>query len=194
MRIVKDPEERKGELIEAAMRLFAERGYDNVSMRDIAKAAGVTPGLTYHYFDSKQKLFASAIEAYAKECAARTIEVFDDGSLSLAEKLDALYSTAEDESGYRHRAFFHAEGNEAFHAQLALAMCGLVYPHALAAVREDARAKGVSLRHPETLVWFLLHGQVGIFSEEGGPSKEKLRLAREYIVALLTSQEETGEQ
>ena len=50
-RTVRDPEERRRELLACAMRLFAEEGYDNVSVRAVARAAGVAPGLAYHYFD-----------------------------------------------------------------------------------------------------------------------------------------------
>ena len=50
-RIVKNPDERRRELLVTAMRLFAEEGYDNVSVRAVARAAGVAPGLAYHYFD-----------------------------------------------------------------------------------------------------------------------------------------------
>ena len=64
-RTVKDPEERKAELLDTAMRLFAEKGYDNVSVRSVAREAGVAPGLAYHYFDSKQRLFDAAIAHYA---------------------------------------------------------------------------------------------------------------------------------
>lgn len=39
-RTVKDPEERKAELLDTAMRLFAEKGYDNVSVRSVAREAG----------------------------------------------------------------------------------------------------------------------------------------------------------
>ena len=40
-RTVKDPEERRRELLACAMRLFAEKGYDNVSVRAVAREAGV---------------------------------------------------------------------------------------------------------------------------------------------------------
>ena len=68
-RTVRDPEERRRELLACAMRLFAEDGYDNVSVRAVARAAHVAPGLAYHYFDSKERLFAEAIEDYARRCA-----------------------------------------------------------------------------------------------------------------------------
>ena len=77
-RTVKDPEERKAELLDTAMRLFAEKGYDNVSVRSVAREAGVAPGLAYHYFDSKQRLFDAAIAHYAEECSEGMRAVLDD--------------------------------------------------------------------------------------------------------------------
>ena len=53
--------ERKKEIIKAAMQLFSEKGYVQTSMRDIARTMGVSLGLCYRYFDSKQILFNTAI-------------------------------------------------------------------------------------------------------------------------------------
>jgi AcrR family transcriptional regulator len=47
----------------AARRLFAERGYDAASVRDIAGAAGVDAALVHHYFGTKQKLFLAVLSA-----------------------------------------------------------------------------------------------------------------------------------
>jgi AcrR family transcriptional regulator len=44
----------RSHLLNAALRVFAHRGYDGASVRDIAAEAGLTPGLLYHYFPSKQ--------------------------------------------------------------------------------------------------------------------------------------------
>jgi AcrR family transcriptional regulator len=49
-------------LIEAAHRLFAERGYAAVSAEDIVSAAGVTRGALYHHFDNKRDLFRAMFE------------------------------------------------------------------------------------------------------------------------------------
>lgn len=48
-------------ILEAATQEFAERGYFDVSIRDIARRAGVAQGLAYHYFDSKESLFAAQV-------------------------------------------------------------------------------------------------------------------------------------
>jgi AcrR family transcriptional regulator len=56
------PEERPNELLEAALRIFAERGYANTRLEDIAAAVGVTKGTIYHYFETKEDLLRKAIE------------------------------------------------------------------------------------------------------------------------------------
>ncbi len=56
------PEGRK-KLIETAMRLFAERGFDGVTVRDIASACGVSVGLINHHFGSKEGL-REAVDAH----------------------------------------------------------------------------------------------------------------------------------
>ncbi len=50
------------DILEAARTLFAERGYDGATVREVAKAAAVDPALIYHYFGSKQRLFVAAME------------------------------------------------------------------------------------------------------------------------------------
>lgn len=49
-------QDRRAEIVEAAQKLFATHGYGATRMTDIAEAAGVTKGLLYWYFDSKESL------------------------------------------------------------------------------------------------------------------------------------------
>jgi TetR/AcrR family transcriptional regulator len=56
------PEERPHELLDAALCLFAERGYRATRLEEVAAAAGVTKGAIYHYFGSKEELLVRAVE------------------------------------------------------------------------------------------------------------------------------------
>lgn len=49
---------RVQELLEVGTRIFAEKGYEGTSMRDIAMAAGVSKALLYHHFVSKDEIYA----------------------------------------------------------------------------------------------------------------------------------------
>ena len=64
---------------DAAIRLFADRGIDGTTVRDIAREAGVSPGLLRHHFGSKEAL-REACDAYALDRLMRIKEemVFDD--------------------------------------------------------------------------------------------------------------------
>jgi AcrR family transcriptional regulator len=55
-RTVDTVEDRRKEILEAALRVFAKKGFSGASNKDIAREAGITPGLIYHYFESKEAL------------------------------------------------------------------------------------------------------------------------------------------
>ncbi len=51
----------RGEIVEAAKRVFAAKGYDGASLRAVAREARVDPALVHHYFDGKASLFVAAM-------------------------------------------------------------------------------------------------------------------------------------
>jgi AcrR family transcriptional regulator len=52
---------RREQLLDAALAVFGDKGVDGASIKDIARAAEVAPGLLYHYFDSKEALVADLL-------------------------------------------------------------------------------------------------------------------------------------
>jgi AcrR family transcriptional regulator len=68
-----DVDERRAQLLEAGARLFTERGYEDVSMSEVAAAAGISKGLLYHYFPGKREFFAATLDAAADELRALTV-------------------------------------------------------------------------------------------------------------------------
>lgn len=57
-------QERRNQLIETALALFAEKGTENTTIKDIAEAAGVAQGLLYHYYRSKDDLLWAIVGKY----------------------------------------------------------------------------------------------------------------------------------
>lgn len=106
-RIVKAPDDRRREILDTAMDLFAEKGFEGASMRDIARRMGTAPGLVYHYFDSKRKLLDEAMERYVEECTEGLVNLLRSTDLGFREKVDALYDDIGDERLQRHSDFFH---------------------------------------------------------------------------------------
>jgi AcrR family transcriptional regulator len=52
----------RGEILTAARRVFAEKGFDKATIRGIAREAGVDPALVHHYFDTKDGIFVEAMQ------------------------------------------------------------------------------------------------------------------------------------
>jgi AcrR family transcriptional regulator len=57
-----DPGQRREQILDAANALFAQRAYDEVSIEDIATAAGVTRGLVHHYFGGRKDVYIGLLE------------------------------------------------------------------------------------------------------------------------------------
>ena len=55
-------EDRRDQLIDAAMRVYSQKGFTRATNKDIAREAGITPGLIYYYFESKKALLKAIIE------------------------------------------------------------------------------------------------------------------------------------
>jgi len=91
-----DVDERYRQLLAAGTELFAEHAYEEISMRQIAQAAGVSKALLYHYFPSKLDLFKAAV-AQAADTLTGLIEPSGDGTpvQQLTASLDAYLGWIE---------------------------------------------------------------------------------------------------
>src|SRR5260370_31447339 len=56
-------EDRREQIIDAAMRVFSQKGFTRATNKDIAREAGITPGLIYYYFESKEALLKAIMES-----------------------------------------------------------------------------------------------------------------------------------
>lgn len=92
-RITKEPEVRKKEIIDVAMRIFEEKGIMKTSMNDIAKKMNVAKGLLYYYFTSKDELISEVIESFSKEVDEDILKIMDNEAFSFYEKLSAIIGT-----------------------------------------------------------------------------------------------------
>lgn len=65
-RVKKDPEDRRGDILDATLELIEERGIDQLRGADLAKRLGVSTGLIFYHFDNLQTLVISALRYAAK--------------------------------------------------------------------------------------------------------------------------------
>lgn len=65
----RDPERKRARVLGAARRLFIERGYAATTTADVARRAGVSQGIVFHYFGSKEGLLAAVAAEYGRGLA-----------------------------------------------------------------------------------------------------------------------------
>lgn len=101
-------EQTQAKLLNICAELFAQHGYSGVSMRDIARATGITQAAIYHHFTSKEELYLAAIEHLY---ASQTVDLVDlaeqqsDPEVQLALMVGRLLELF-DEHSYLRRIYF----------------------------------------------------------------------------------------
>jgi AcrR family transcriptional regulator len=83
-------EERRAQIIEAALACFSRRGYNNTTMDDIAAESGLSKGSLYWYFESKDDLFESAIRSFFDDSLGREALAALGGCRTASDKLRTL--------------------------------------------------------------------------------------------------------
>ncbi len=127
---------RREHLIDTALALFSEQGYDATSIKQIAAAAGVAVGLLYHYFPSKSEVMRAVWERHSflpelralllvedNEVAARVLQDVAESFSAMLERKEALFRlmVRESQSNPEVAACLHAiveEGTRALGAYL----------------------------------------------------------------------------
>jgi AcrR family transcriptional regulator len=92
-------EQTRALLVDAALRVFAEHGYDEATVEEIAAAAGYSKGAFYFHFASKEDIFLELLEQWTGEQTER-LRAFDEATpaaAALLESLEAFLSYAERE-------------------------------------------------------------------------------------------------
>jgi AcrR family transcriptional regulator len=89
-RVIKHPDVRRAEMLDRALALFVQRGYDNVSLNDLIADAGVSKGAFYHWFPSKDALITSLAQRRAREQLAAVESALGQYSGNALNRLNTL--------------------------------------------------------------------------------------------------------
>lgn len=184
MRITKEPEERKQEIFDAALKLFGEKGYEKTTIADIAKSIGVAQGLCYRYFPSKEILFDSAIDQYAEILVSQFAELVENSNIPLKEFIENMPATVEDRNT-KYYAVFHGPQNRKFHNLLSLKTCEKLIPLVEKLLLKAAQRGEIQLEDTRTAAIFCVYGQLGILLDDSMDLGEKSNRIREFLVYAL---------
>ncbi|WP_374711661.1 TetR/AcrR family transcriptional regulator [Symbiobacterium terraclitae] len=106
------PPDRRAEILDAALRLFAAKGFDAATNAEIARAAGVTAAALYYYFPNKEELFRAAVREHVGTFVPTVVDLTraDRGLESLRELLRRAMAFFTDEKSQMVLKIVLAEG------------------------------------------------------------------------------------
>ena len=125
--------DKKDHIIENAVELFAEKGFEGTTIRNLASKAEVNVAMVNYYFGSKEKLFEAMVAQKAAYSKGMIEEIVKDNSLSDIEKIDRIID------GFVNRLFTNRKFHRIIHQELMLsqrenlqqAIVDILYPNSM---------------------------------------------------------------
>ena len=141
MRIVKEAEERKEEILDAAEKLFGTKGFDHTSTNDILEAVGIARGTLYYHFQSKEEILDGVIERISHRLMADAGKVIRNQELPVLERLTKaiLALNVESEIGHEVMEQVHRPQNALMHQKMQQQLLDGITPLFTELVEEGVR-------------------------------------------------------
>lgn len=156
----KYPEETVKLILEQALYLFIEKGYENTSIQDIInRLGGLSRGAIYHHFKSKEEIFEAVCQKIGDENAAYYDEIRDDKRVNGYEKLkimmQAPYSNPTNEAMIAMMGKILSDPK--FFTNQILEIYELIAPHYLQPILEQGIQDGsIQTKYPKELAEVLI--------------------------------------
>jgi AcrR family transcriptional regulator len=87
MRIVKEYDDRRNEILDTAQRLFDTKGYEKCTINDILKEISIAKGTFYYYFNSKGEVLDAIVSRYTDSVISSAGEILKTNNIGPQEKL-----------------------------------------------------------------------------------------------------------
>ncbi len=144
MRIVKDAEERRNEILDVAERLFCTKGFDNTSTNDILTEIGIARGTLYYHFKSKEDILDAMIERLTNQMVEKASVIALDESIPVLERLTGtmLSLNVDNELGHMVMEQVHRPQNALMHQKLEHMLLGRVN-RLITRITEDGIRQGI---------------------------------------------------
>ncbi|ANN32432.1 TetR/AcrR family transcriptional regulator [Bacillus cereus] len=192
MRIVKEYEERRKEILETAERLFLTKGYTKTTVNDILKEIGIAKGTFYHYFKSKEEVMDEIIMRIIKEDVTKAKRIVSNPDIPVLDKLFKILMEQSPKSGDVKEKMieqFHQPNNAEMH-QKSLVQSIIHLSPVLTEVLEQGIEEGIfSTPYPQETIELLLSSAQVIFDDglfQWKP-EEMMRRAKAYIKMMEVS-------
>ena len=158
MRVVKEAEERRNEILDAADMLFADKGFDNTSTSDILEKVGIARGTLYYHFKSKEDILDALIKRCQEQIINAAGEIAADKGIPVPRRITGVVRamSISHESGKEMKKQMHKPQNALMHQKSQAAVLKGVTPILTEVVQDGIREGLFSTPYPRECMEMLL--------------------------------------
>jgi AcrR family transcriptional regulator len=183
---MKEPEVRKSELLDAAQKLFVEQGYAKTTVTDILDVHGLSKGVFYYYFKSKEEVMDAIIMRIVSADVAAAKEIADNPDLPAIPKLfQILFAQKPQNIAGKEEIIgqLHHSGNAEMHQKSLVQSILQLTPVLTRVIEQGIREKVMATEYPGETVEFLFASAQIVFDEGlfHWEAEQALRKAQAFI-------------
>lgn len=144
MRIVKEAEERKNEILDVAERLFGTKGFDGTSTTDILNEIGIARGTLYYHFKSKEEILDAMIDRMTGSLVSDASEIAAQEDVPVLQRLTQmmLALNVNNDLGHEIMEQVHKPQNALMHQKMQERLLARIDPIVTALI-EEGIAQGI---------------------------------------------------
>ncbi|MDD6098573.1 MAG: TetR/AcrR family transcriptional regulator [Oscillospiraceae bacterium] len=130
MRVVKEAEERRSEILDAAEKLFSEKGFDGTSTNDILDEVGIARGTLYYHFKAKEDILDAMIDRITGRLIQKAKKIAAKKELPVMQRLTMtmLSLNVDNDLGHEIMKQVHKSQNALMHQKMQEQMIASVNP------------------------------------------------------------------
>lgn len=144
MRVIKDAEVRRNEILDVAERLFCTKGFDSTSTNDILKEIGIARGTLYYHFKSKEDILDAMIERITMGVTEKAAAIARNKDIPVLERMTQTIMSLniDNEIGHVVMEQMHRPQNALLHQKMQISLLSKINP-IITDIVNDGIAQGI---------------------------------------------------
>lgn len=168
MRVVKDAEERRNEILDVAERLFATKGFDGTSTNDILEEIGIARGTLYYHFKSKEDILDAMIDRITMRLLGDAAKIANQTEIPVLQRITMtmMAMKVENDLGYEVMEQVHRPQNALLAQKMQEKLLDGINPIITGLIEEGIRQGLCNTEHPtEAVEMMMLYAEITFDSQ-----------------------------
>ena len=167
MRMIKKPEERRNEILNAAETLFATKGYSKTTINDILNEVGIAKGTFYYYFQSKEEVMDAIVSRFIDMGVSAAKTIATNPNLSATDKIFQILMAQRPDAGRKEEMIeqLHQVNNAEMHQKSLVETIMQLTPVLAEVIEQGIEEGSFNTPYPKETIEFLLVSSQFLFDE-----------------------------